>query len=534
MLAVLLIISLISVSVVRVESTMKISILYDSLGQPVGEVAEHVDHYGSLRVDLKTKTSKMSTDSVLTGDFFNQNKTETKLTVSRDDSINEANKQYRTILTTKGSTIYKFIPCDALTVAKTNNDANHESSKDKLPNVPSTVISMLDCQPLAKHLMNKLNIDCSQATEAAKDPCKSALRADSNANYIVMATTKSQMIINSLLSKYVTASRSRFFPIEPSLVKQHLIGLENSYNLTSGLFAPGASNFGYFYQQKYTLFNGIGLHCDFMLYLSFNDTVHPELIPTSIPELIALLYKKRIQSGYMVHLTNWSCRLETPTGDPLLGFDISLDNDFLLVRRNEFPYLICDHTMKTSPFKGMFDYTGSIQQTTGLSGTKSLETTIIKLRGVSSFFADLNFILEQTIDSDWVEEMVLAHPQLNMLVGSNWSEGKFEKTMRVLLAKASGIKRLGESSEKLHEYETGMAVKFTNDEKKVGISFEFDKDVLNRIDSNQISQYELEENFENVRQWFRWENLQKTAETIGLTDFAERYNPMPRADHEEL
>lgn len=150
-----------------------------------------------------------------------------------------------------------------------------------------------------------------------------------------------------------------------------------------------------------------------------------------------------IRNGGLLSFQDVSCGRQS-------GFmsSVTLDIDFTLIRRLQFPYWFCSHKMAMQPMAELFSYDGQIRQFREEDSPLNTYSAMVRIQSKSvfpraSFQVNQTFVMED--EHTGKENMSLIHPNLLAIVNANWTLDSFIKVLT--LEAFSDDKPLGASGD---------------------------------------------------------------------------------------
>ena len=276
-------------------------------------------------------------------------------------------------------------------------------------------------------------IDCKPPLEARDiDEALSTKKFVKRLSVIIKSKSISKLYLglDSSFDELVT----HFYPYEMDFVQQNLNQILHDGNITNQNeldFGPYSFTSGYLV----TFNTKRHIKCGGNLFYTVNLTEPiPDLEPDDrFPELLHKLdhiLMAIINHGGIVSLKDFSCKIDDTM--------ISVQTDFTIIYRQKFPYVTCEHHIKTSPLSSLWTYDGYIRQYKNQSSPSSeAYKTEINIVSKSWLMPQLDFVLSQKFTNEdfrtGSENMVLINPKLIVGVTGNWTINSMFKTLSIYM-----------------------------------------------------------------------------------------------------
>lgn len=372
--------------------------------------------------------------------YYNQTKEDNQIRLSKSylDMELISRLQSDKLVVVKHSRFDDLKPCDSLDLIAPEN------------------LGLFDCKPASAHIVEKSYPE----VPSSKYP---------QGNYVRLSSTRNKW-------KQFGFSGKRdilLYPLRQSVIDERVKSIVASNDLESLNFSPRSLSLGYYFEGS------IGpprsdnpIVCAGKIFISVNRTQILALssddeYPDEISEL-AFLGEQGLLNGILVSVQDMNCH--KPSSN-ILKF--SLDLDFTIISRLQFPYLTVSASIASRPIKQLFQFDAKLNQVQNPI-TPSLHSynTSIAIHGSSYLIQGFNFDLDQIwVNEDkntgW-EKMTFRHPYAPIVVDAIWNATNHIKTGRFF---DSMIEDIEKTVDKITE---AVKIHYTNDQSKDHVTLNLD------------------------------------------------------------
>lgn len=287
---------------------------------------------------------------------------------------------------------------------------------------PASRASSIDCRPLEAHTVDPNYVSPVSDLSITRYVRRSSFRAK----------------ISRLWSSRVSRHDVLIYPLRRDATYKY-IGDYVTENKLGDAKSTLKSNInrGYYFHLDLSSTSFATISCTGNVFLSINSSsgVYIRRSNDPFPQYIDdfhFLFDNAHDNGYLVSLSDIKC------GPADSGGYVTLDIDFTISRRQEFPYLFVRHSMITKPFNTFLNYKSSVDQVKNniATGNPDSYNTTVKIKSSSGLLGFMNFLLNQTISNEDLktgyETVNFINTDLPIVVDSMWNDTVFFKSFSFL------------------------------------------------------------------------------------------------------
>lgn len=278
---------------------------------------------------------------------------------------------------------------------------------DTLNLVFSKHLDMMDCKPWKSHLLYPELPEVSADVYGSGDyirlsklRTKWKTRGGSGKRDILLYPLKQEVVLQS---------------IQEILMDNELDGPPDSSRADIGFYFEGASA-----NAK----SDNPIVCAGRLFISLNGTDNK----FKFDQVDTVNFFLERRDGFIINIQDMNCHKPSSS-----LFKFSIDLDFTIIKRPQFPYLIVKASTSTRPIKQVLQFESKLSQKQDSDSTNPQKyNTTISIHASSFFLPGFNFDLDQIwVNEDaktgW-EKMIFEHPSFPIAVEAVWNATNFLKT----------------------------------------------------------------------------------------------------------
>lgn len=342
---------------------------------------------------------------------YNETKMRNKLRLSKGYIktsllMNSFGPKTMTIAQNKISGLEELLRCDQLNSTRHFNEFNQ----------------MIDCKPIAAHVVDD-----------TLDPAGSPDYRNELDQFVRRSSFRMKTKLLFKFGLNVQKSQLLLYPLKEDVAKREIELRGEECNVTDKNFFRNNLNLGHYFDFKISdREDGSGmLQCTGESYLSVNRTqilarYSNDLYPEFADEFDYLV-SQSMKNGYLLSLKDVEC-----------GFEDfkpwTLNMDFTIIQRKQFPYLAVRHKIETSPINLFFKFNSTVDQVLHSEfGDPFHYNTTIKIHSRAPLMDTLSFELSQVFvnnGTEGFENMQLIKGNSALLVNAMYNSTIFAKLMQ--------------------------------------------------------------------------------------------------------
>lgn len=287
--------------------------------------------------------------------------------------------------------------------------------------------SMIDCQALDTQVLE---------TETEK-----RTSAKVNEQYVKRATIKFKgQFVYREFGKSVRAFT--LYPLQADHVSAKIDYILSANNVTSAsAYSPSARKLGYYFETLIETTSSL-ITCNGGVY-ALVDQDKPESLAMDLQSIFMMDFPNYIlqaeKNGGLLSMDGSSCFLD----DPISFLPLSVDMDFTMIYKLEFPYLTLNHNIITHPFAALWSYQAFVEQTRHPTEPNSYITNIAidSTYGLMTPFA---YRLRETVEvkdgfSGTERTIYTVNNGFAAIINANWTIDSYMKESLLYLESRKGL-----------------------------------------------------------------------------------------------